>query len=466
LGDIDLRFDSPLVAPGVDASVSVKESITDLFATRTVSVDAIKPTPAEVDAALGAAIRGVGLRFLTGALIVAFVLSVAVQEGRRRRPSRRHLVAVGSALALTCGGMAAAVAGTYRQQRFASSTSTGVLQAVQRNAGLLGSVETRAEQAVPYVRNLIALSAALQDKFVPTDLSAPESARLLLVSDLHGANSYALMRSVIAEERIDAVVDSGDLINFGSATEAESAGIFAGIASLGVPYVFVGGNHDLSSPADGALLARLARVPNVVLLQPGKATYTVYSLNGLRVAGFNDPRYFGDDAKDTAAKQQPAVEAFNLAMAGQPVLDLAVSHEPAGAAGIERAVARVHGHLHRATLDGSLIGVGSFTGGGLALHFVDDGDAELTEQPYAFDVAAFGSTCRLTSLTRYSYRNLISGRPAYDNVTIVNGATIADRAADAGQADGAPATEPGRACSRSLGVSRTTVPGAAGGGGG
>jgi hypothetical protein len=57
----------------------------------------------------------------------------------------------------------------------------------------------------------------------------------------------------------------------------------------------------------------------------------------------------------------------------------------------------------------------------------------------------FSQTCDLGSLTRYTYRNLIQGRPAYDNVSVINGKTIAQR-------------EPGeRTCRTDLGVSRTTV---------
>ena len=36
----------------------------------------------------------------------------------------------------------------------------------------------------------------------------------------------------------------------------------------------------------------------------------------------------------------------------------------------------------------------------------------------------FGQSCTLTSLTRYTYRNLIQGSPAYDDVQVINGSTI------------------------------------------
>ena len=137
---------------------------------------------------------------------------------------------------------------------------------MQRNADLLDGVETRAQQTTPYLKNLLALSAALQDKYTPQSLNEPVAARILFVSDVHGAQQYPLMKAIVDEEQIDAVIDLGDLVNFGSVTEAETVGLFKGIESLGVPYLFVRGNHDASAAGDTALLDRLAKVPNVVLL--------------------------------------------------------------------------------------------------------------------------------------------------------------------------------------------------------
>ncbi len=82
-------------------------------------------------------------------------------------------------------------------------------------------------------------------------------------------------------------------------------------------------------------------------------------------------------------------------------------------------------------------------------HFIATKDEELTGQPYAFDLASFGPRCALTQLTRYTYRNLIEGRPAYDNIQVVNGAMIDPRGAQetrdaeaAGPPEPAPTAEP------------------------
>jgi len=448
-GDLDLKFTSPFLAPGVDATVQVRDTITELFDDRRISIVAFQPSSKEISDALSSGVTELGLKFAGGALVVGFGAIALIAYARRRPPTVRQVVSTGLATLLALGGTGLGVWGTYQRDQLSSFTTTGLLGTVRSNAGLLADVEARAAQVTPYVANLLALSAALQEKFVPAGITESPAARFLLVSDIHGANQYPLMKRIIDDEKITAVIDSGDLINFGSITEAELSGIFTSIKNLGVPYLFVRGNHDASSVADNALLERMAKIANVVLLEPAPQSYTEVSVDGVVVAGFNDPRYFGDDSKNTAQKGKPAADAFNRAYAEHPRPDIVVTHEPSAAKMVESATLLINGHLHKDELEGNRIGVGTFTGGGIMSHFVvpETGDqpGELAGQPYAFDIADYGRSCDLTSLTRYTFRNLIQGRPVYDNVSVINGKTIATR--EAGE----------RTCGTGLGVSRTTV---------
>lgn len=424
VGDVDVEFTSLTLAPGISMDVSVRPEITELFTRKDVSVRSLQPSADEISAAARDAALGVGLRFALGALVVAVALWLSVHYARRRTPGRAQVLTLVSAFLVAALGTGASIATTYQPARFTEYRTSGVLGTVQRNAGLLAGVEARASQVVPYLRNLLAVSQALQDKFVPSELEQPVAARLLLVSDIHGANSYALMRTIIKEEQIDAVIDAGDLLNFGRVQEAEAAGIFRGIASLGVPYVFVDGNHDASSPNDADLLRRMALIPNVVLLENAEGQHVRYTLNGLRITGFNDPRYFGDDATDLQGKEAPAADAYNRAMRGQPESDVVVTHEPYAAELVQAGRLLLNGHIHTADRFGNRVQIGTFTGGGVVSHYTENEKAELTGQPYAFDIATFGQSCSLTQLTRYSYRNLLEGRPAYDTIQVVNGERI------------------------------------------
>lgn len=441
-GDIVVGFSGP--APGIHAVPQVKASITDVLSRPGISLASLRPGPEELNQAIRDAAVDVVVRFTAGALgVVVVVLGGWVLVTRRRPPAA--LVVAGLVGWL---GSTAAVGGslyaTYQPDRQETFTTTSVLGTLQRNQGILSDVETRATQVAPYLRNLIALSTALQQKYSAAPLESDTSLRVLVVSDIHGGNQYALMRTVIEEESVDLVVDAGDLVNFGTVQEGEAAGIFSGIGSVGVPYLFVRGNHDATSATDTAVLDRLAGIPNVVLLQDGSGEYTEVVAGGVRIAGFNDPRWFGDSGTGSPAKQVPAREAFVAAFTGRPAPDLVVGHEPWAVQGVDAGVL-VNGHMHSVDLEGNRVQAGTFTGGGPLTHFLaDDGGEELVGQPSAFDVLTFGTDCRLATLTRYRYRDVIEGRPAYDDVSLVNGRRVDGREADPARvctADGPVTTE-------------------------
>ena len=424
VGDVDVQFASPILAPGLDVQVAVREEITNLFTRPNVDIRALQPSNDEISSAIGQAATGVGIRFVLGAGAIAVLLSLASHYIRQRNTRRHHVAFVASAMVVATVGPFAGIATTYQPARFAEYRTSGVLGVVQRNAGLLADVEARATQVTPYFRNLLAVTQALQQKYVAGTVEGPPSARFLLVSDIHGANQYALMRTIIEEEDIDAVIDSGDLVNFGRVQEGDAAGIYRSIQSLGVPYIFTSGNHDQSSATDRAVLARMARIPNVVLLENPADGLRELSFRGLRITGFNDPRYFGDDNADPKGKAKPAADRYNAAVAEGLEPDVVVTHEPYAAEQVGRGRILVNGHMHTPALEGNRIQVGTFTGGGVVSHYSEGPGEELNGQPYSFDIAQFGTSCELTSLTRYSFRNLLEGRPAYDSVQVVSGARI------------------------------------------
>ncbi|MGG5257843.1 DUF998 domain-containing protein [Phycicoccus avicenniae] len=447
-GDVRVSFTG--LAPGVRVVPQVRANITDALSRPGVSLASLRPGPEELDSAIRDTAVDVLSRFALGALLPGLAVLVTWSAARRRRPPRALVVATVVGWTVATAGTTAALYTTYQPSRQGTFTATEVLGTLQRNQGLLGDVETRAAQVTPYLRNLLALSTALQQKYAAGSLEADPALRVLLVSDIHGGNQYPLMRTVVEEESIDVVVDTGDLVNFGTVAEGEAAGIFEGIGSLGVPYVFTRGNHDATSATDAAVLRRMSRVPNVVLLQPPTGGYQEASIGGVTISGFNDPRWFGDSGTGSRLKQLPARTAFEEAFTGRKATDIVVSHEPWAVQGLSGGVL-LNGHMHSSDLEGNRIQVGTFTGGGPFTHFTADAPGEeLVGQPSSFDVLTFGTDCRLSSLTRYRFRDVIEGRPAYDDVSITNGDRIDTRQAD-----------PGRTCEAGAPLALETVPDAA-----
>jgi predicted phosphodiesterase len=437
VGDTTIDFRSRIPAPGIEARPQVKMSLVDSVAGSSADTpqQALLPSSAEVDEAARALVISLAIRYLIGALVVALVLIGAHRLHGRRwllRQVATPMLAVVIAAALT--GASCAVA--YRPDRVASYKSTELLAAVQASPDVLNQIEERAGQVGPYITNWLTLQRTLQDRFVSPETTLSDSVRFLLISDVHGTNEYAVVKKIIQEENISAVIDSGDLINFGQVEEGELSQLFKGIQGLGVPYLFVDGNHDAASATDHRLLDRMAEIRNVYLLQPSNDLYDVVTIGGIRVAGMNDPRYYGDD-NDPPRVEKPAAATFDSSMRGVPDLDLAIAHEPSAAEAVTSARLRINGHMHVAALGDRRIQVGTITGGGLMSYYRNTlaEDGELGGQPQAFDILRFNADCTVNTLQRFVFSNLIEGSPKYDSISVVNGSTLK-----------APEPKPGRSC--------------------
>ncbi|MDO5738974.1 MAG: metallophosphoesterase [Ornithinimicrobium sp.] len=454
VGDVILTFDGLLPAPGLTAQVQVRDEVTDLLRTGRLNSADLQPHPDELRAAIDSGVAEVAWKFAAGAMGTTLLALLAYAVARPRHAGHVVLIS-GLATALALAGPGAAAYLTYRTANVTEFRATSLLSLVQTNRGILDDLSRKADQGAIYVTNLLALSDAVRQEFNPDAETAPAAARFLLVSDIHGLNQYPLMRAIIATEGIDAVIDTGDLINFGEPAEGDLTDIYSGIESLGVPYIFVSGNHDALSLTDDAMLRRMARVPGVLLVEPTAGTFQRIDVNGVSISGFNDHRYFNQRDEDFADQQVKAARAFTEATAGSPPTDLVLTHEPYAANRVRATLVTINGHMHVQALNNEHIQLGSFTGGGLVNQFrippltdeareaakEDPATAgELVGHPYSFDILTVGQDCSVTSLTRYNYRNLVSGRPQFDDISIINGRTL--------QAS----TPLDRTCGRDLGV--------------
>lgn len=414
------------LAPGIRVAPAVRPEITGLVNSGGLEVTSLEVSPSERTRVIREAGTGVALRFAVGALLGLAAVLVGLGLHRRALPSRRAVLGGALVTVLGCAGMGLSTQRTYHPDRLVALNSTGLLQMAIANRGLFADVEQRADQATPYLRNLLALSAAMQDEYAPAE-PRTDALRLLLVSDIHAANQYALMRTIVQEQDIDAVIDAGDLINFGRVPEARLSNLYRSISSLGVPYIFVAGNHDRSSPTDTALLDDLAKTQGVVLLQPDAGTYQEVSVGGLRIAGFNDPRYYGDADDGSTDLQEKARDEWQQVFEDEELPDITVSHE---APAVKDAPGRIrlNGHGHVPALEGNRIQMGTFTGGGTLSHFVGDRDAELVGQASSFDVLSFDGQCQAHQLVRYQYRSIVEGRPTFDSLSVLNAERVAHEA--------------------------------------
>jgi predicted phosphodiesterase len=171
----------------------------------------------------------------------------------------------------------------------------------------------------------------------------PSTIRVLFVSDIHlNPSAWEVIRPITEQFNIDVIVDAGDISDHGTA--AENAFIDP-IATLGVPYVWMRGNHD-----SAITQAAVASQPNAVVLD-GETV----EVGGLRFIGAGDPRFTPDkNTRDAPAPPSVAQVALGLddrveqsAAEGMPI-DVAVMHDGAAARELDGDVPLVlSGHYHR-----------------------------------------------------------------------------------------------------------------------
>jgi predicted MPP superfamily phosphohydrolase len=291
------------------------------------------------------------------ALAGAAVASLAVLR-RRREP----LIAVGVTTALMLGtaGLGAA---TWRPEALSQPTYTGLLV---NATSLIGGAEDIAARFDAYrasledlVANVGTLYATLSA--LPAPAGADDTVALLHVSDLHlNPAGFDLVRQVVEQFPIDGVLDTGDITDWGSRPENQ---LINQVGGLGVPYLYIRGNHDSSATA-----ALIAAQPNATVLDDTDA-----SVAGIAVVGAPDPRFTpdkstGDDdaGDDVLVESGEELAEFAGTMAARPAI--AMVHDPRQAAPLDGVAPVVlAGHTHERKVsrldDGTLLMVQGSTGG-------------------------------------------------------------------------------------------------------
>ena len=313
-------------------------------------------------------VRRLALRASVVALLAAAGASLLVF-----RSLRAVALGVGSTAAalIACGGLAVA---TFRAEAVSQPAFEGpIAQASALLGGIAdarGAVDAYGVRVSQLTSNVAQLYGALTA--LPGDLG-PGTTKVLWVSDVHNnPAAYRVMAAMVEQFDVQAIVDTGDSTDLGSAPEHV---ILDAIGTLDVPYLWVRGNHDSALTQE-----YISRIANVNVLDGAE----VVQVAGLRWAGIGDPRYAPMkrfDEPSAARREELEASGRRLAqfVARQEVpVDVAVVHEPPMATPLLGEVPLVlDGHVHERReqrADGTLhLTQGS--SGGAGLRTFDDGEA-------------------------------------------------------------------------------------------
>ncbi|MFB6958254.1 metallophosphoesterase [Streptomyces sp. NPDC056309] len=284
-----------------------------------------------------------------GTLDLALRSCVAVVSGATalglavyRRP-RRALAAGGLALTLLAASGATAFA-TWNPKSVLEPKFSGLLSSAPSVVGNARNIVTEFDVYQKELARLVTNVTKLYDvtSTLPAYQPDPTTIRVLHVSDIHlNPASWKIIASLVEQYKVDVIVDSGDTMDHGSAAEN---GFLDPIGDLGVPYVWVRGNHDSK-----VTQRYLERMKNVHVLDDGRAE----TVAGLRFAGIGDPQFTPDRSGAPGADASEELAGARLASAlrdqrakGTPV-DIAIAHEPSVARETDGTVPLVLcGHLH------------------------------------------------------------------------------------------------------------------------
>ena len=232
---------------------------------------------------------------------------------------------------------------TFREDAVAEPRYSGLLTRAPAAVGDIDAVLDRfgeyRDQLADLVDNMATLYLAGAE--LPVFETDSRLIRVLHVSDIHlNPQAFDMSERLIDQFAIDAVVDTGDLTDWGTDPEAQ---LVDRIADLGVPYVYVRGNHDSTNTQQA-----VASQPNAVVLDGDAATVA-----GLRFWGIGDPRYTPDKSQQADGSEQERAEAFapevaeGLRADEPPPVDVALVHDRRMAedlGGLVPLVLAGHGH--------------------------------------------------------------------------------------------------------------------------
>ncbi len=306
-------------------------------------------------------LQGAAVELVVRTVVVALIGAALVSWLALRR-RREPLIAAGltGALLLGIGGIGAT---TWRPEAMATPTYTGLLVNANSLIGNAQDIVARFDAYRASLEDLVANVGSLYSTLsaLPPPGAADDTVALLHVSDLHlNPAGFDLVQQVVTQFQVDGVLDTGDITDWGSPPENQ---LIASVGRLGVPYVFIRGNHDSATTAE-----RVDAQPNTTVLDDSAT-----EIAGISIAGAKDPRFTpdkstGDDdaGPEVLTRSGERLASLIEALAEPP--DVALVHDPKQAPPLEGlAPVILAGHTHDRKVteldDGALLMVQGSTGG-------------------------------------------------------------------------------------------------------
>ena len=343
---------------------------------------------AQVESGLRSMGTGLAIRLVLGAAILGAIATAILP---RRRWQYVASGAAGGALVVSI--VLATTATTFDVSAFEEPRFTGeltraptVIAALNRGTFSIPEVTSRFTTAADRLSDLMGLLAE------PNLDPRSNTTAILHVSDIHSNPvGVEIARQMARRFQVDAIVDTGDLTNFGLDLETR---IVDQLRKMPAPYYFVPGNHDA------------VEVQRAVEALPGAdlVSRSVVEIEGIRFLGWPDPTYTNwnllapDEAADVRLAEADEVAAALTEEAADVLLvhDMRVADASFGLVPLI-----LSGHYHRSIEEidrgTRLLAVGSTGASGLKT-FTQEVDLDYEAQVLYFS----GTTAVAVDYVRFS----------------------------------------------------------------
>src|SRR3954453_15942752 len=278
LVDWGVRFDAVRlpVRLSIDLRSLNRNAVAEVARGRDPDVEALRH---EAEHAIGSYIRLVLAVSIAAGLVIGLLVAFALRG--RASPLRQTLPAVGVALLVVAPAIIFLLPprGAIEDPEYYANGPDipAALRAIDQATGTARSISQELNDQLVGLARLIA---------APREHGATaELPHLTLASDLH--NNLLALPTLERAVRQGPLFFAGDLTSAGSPFETA---LTRRVANIGDPFVFVTGNHD-----SDVLAQRLARAGAIVLthrgrlLPGGRYGHVIVNVDGLRVAGYEEP---------------------------------------------------------------------------------------------------------------------------------------------------------------------------------
>jgi predicted phosphodiesterase len=298
------------------------------------------------------------LRLFCVAVGGALVAGTVVFRGAWRKIGVALISAV-----VVVGGSEVVAWATYRTEAFTSPTFHGSLSLAPKLIGPVENATTRIEDLRAELQRVVEGAARAYTSISSVSTDGANVIAVLHISDIHlSPLGQDFARQIADGFGVDFIIDTGDLTSFGTPPEQF---VLRQIRDIGMPYVFVRGNHDSL-----ALQAAMEQIPNAIVLDGDTRT-----VDGLSVYGLGHPVFTPNasasvsdrEFADRARAAGPRVLADVESLPSPP--DIVAVHDDRMAESVAGLVPLVlSGHFHeegQTVEDGTLyLRVGSTGGSG------------------------------------------------------------------------------------------------------